>query len=377
MPGYFKILLIGDPHFMEGFLNELKIAVEELKKNIPNDLDFVVIMGDLLDKHDKIDTYSKRDVDMMIVELSKLVKKVYVLIGNHDRPIESEFLTDNHVFNLLKISTNVIVADTIITDYVKSEKDGLHYKFVFAPYVSPERFYEACQICNINPPFDDCVAVFLHQEFGNYSLSKLTGSQIDHWEWHYPLAYSGHIHTYNITDHNLIYTGSFIQTNYGDSVDKSLSLIEIAPPERISREHYVLPEESYLLDKQINRNYLVSNERIYLNVPRRLTAKITAEEFENYVMPKNCKIKISIECGKNVFNELKKMTKFKELELNGATIINTDTNKLQYVMTRTEQPCILNDYKNVKLEKINFSSRIENRIKNEPKFKQIYDELFS
>lgn len=374
--GYFKIMMIGDPHFMEGFLDELRVAVSELNAHITDDLDFVVIMGDLLDNHDKIDLHCKREVDIFIIELSKRVKKVYVLIGNHDRPIESDFLTDNHVFNLLKISTNVVVVDKVVEEYIKCERNGLYYKFIFAPYVSPERFYEACSISNIFPPFDDIAYSFSHQEFKNYSLSKLKGGNADEWMPWYPGMACGHIHTYDETEDNLLYVGSFIQTKFSDTVDKSISVITIEPPNKIAKENYVLPNQEYLSDKNINRNYLTNHKRIRLNVPRRFTIRINPEEFKEYIMPENCKIKIYVECGQNVFNELKKLDKFKELETQGATIVNTDTNKIQYVSTREFTPSLLDNSLDKLPIKIKFHTRIENRIEKEPKFKELYENLF-
>lgn len=374
--GYFKFASIGDPHFQEQFLNELQIATENLKISLPTNLDFIVVMGDLLHKHDKIDIYSKRDADIFVIELSKRTKTVYILIGNHDRPNESEYLTNSHVFNLLKISLNVIVIDTVRIEYIKSMRNGLYYKFIFVPYVSPDKFLSACASFGLIPPFDDVAHFFGHQEFDGCQINKLSKNKADKWLPEYPDMTSGHIHDYEEVGHNLRYVGSLIQTKYSDICKKSISIITIEPPNNISKELYIENNLESNLTK--NRSYITNHERIYLNVPGRFQIDLTPEELENFVLPENCTLKIRLECGSSVFDEICKLDKIKEFKAKGVNIINIDTTKIQYTFSRTEIPNILDAEmeNNLPTEKILFENRVRNRIKKELQYVELYQELF-
>ena len=73
-----RILLIGDPHFKVGN----KIQTDQLHAQVlqylhENQVDFVVILGDILDTHEKINMGPFCRAMEMITDISKL-KKVYL-----------------------------------------------------------------------------------------------------------------------------------------------------------------------------------------------------------------------------------------------------------------------------------------------------------
>lgn len=95
----FKYLCIGDPHFQNDFLLEANVAIDKLVEAVKIiKPDFIVILGDILHKCEKIDMQPKYVADKCISELSKLSDHLYLLIGNHDRLNNSDFLTDIHAF---------------------------------------------------------------------------------------------------------------------------------------------------------------------------------------------------------------------------------------------------------------------------------------
>ena len=103
-----NILLIGDPHFKINNAEETTQLHQETIKYVKNNtLDFVVIMGDVLDTHEKIHVQPLCRAVNYITEISNHVK-TYVLIGNHDRINNVVFLTEDHPFTGLKEKPNII-----------------------------------------------------------------------------------------------------------------------------------------------------------------------------------------------------------------------------------------------------------------------------
>lgn len=92
------VLCIGDPHFKgdnkhETDLMELQVRELIIKLN-PT---FVVVLGDILHTHEKIDLRANKRATSFLRMLRSVSNWLYVLIGNHDRPDNNVFLTDDHV----------------------------------------------------------------------------------------------------------------------------------------------------------------------------------------------------------------------------------------------------------------------------------------
>src|SRR5690349_5041475 len=97
-----KCLVIGDPHFK---INNGHKTAEMTKAVIliANEIkpDFIVNLGDTLDRHANIHVDPLCDAVNFIHQLS-LIAPVYMLIGNHDRRNNSEYLTEIHPFTAIK-----------------------------------------------------------------------------------------------------------------------------------------------------------------------------------------------------------------------------------------------------------------------------------
>ena len=97
-----NFLLIGDPHFKNDNAYESNQLIEEIYKLIKkNNYDKIIILGDILDTHEKINLRPFLKATEFIINLSKITK-TYVLIGNHDRRNNNIFLTEEHPFLALK-----------------------------------------------------------------------------------------------------------------------------------------------------------------------------------------------------------------------------------------------------------------------------------
>jgi len=217
-----KCIAIGDPHFQVNnvaetieFIKKIKLLVKQLSP------DFVVVLGDLLHTHEKIHTVPFNLATKFLISLSKVVK-VYLLIGNHDYCNNQQFLTENHPFNSFKKINNIVICDKVICDTI----DGC--KFVFTPYVPPDRFEEALTTLEeTGETWIDANCIFAHQEFYGCRFNPTTCSTNgDIWPEEYPMVISGHIHDQQWLQKNIYYVGSSMQHSYGESGNKTIVMLE-------------------------------------------------------------------------------------------------------------------------------------------------------
>jgi len=132
-----NVLCIGDPHFKVKNVKETMAMGQALVKLLEaRKPDFIVVLGDVLDRHE---TIHESPLSRAIFLLKKLQEyaPVYLVVGNHDRPNNSVFLTDQHPFNALKCWTNTTIVDAVHQEIIKG------HLFTFVPYVYPGRFMEA------------------------------------------------------------------------------------------------------------------------------------------------------------------------------------------------------------------------------------------
>lgn len=212
-----SFLTIGDPHFKTSNVREntemVKQICELVERRQP---DFVVCLGDVL--HDHQDVHLKPHC-MAIDFIEKIAEMapIYVLIGNHDRPDNNDFLSEIHAFNGLKHRSNIEIVDTTQQYNIK----GRQYTMV--PYVQPGRLQEAL---SRTPDWKSSSAIFAHQEFKGAKMGAKFSEIGDLWDRTWPLMITGHIHEYQKLQLNLIYTGTPIQHGYGDTLDKTISIFE-------------------------------------------------------------------------------------------------------------------------------------------------------
>lgn len=211
-----RVLFIGDPHFKLKNVEYIPLFVSRILEVVNRcQVDFVVIAGDLLDNHDKVDV-EPLNLAVEFVDSVRKIVRTFVLVGNHDYKNNQQFLTTNHWMNAMKNWSNVTIVDDVV------EFDN----FLFLPYVFPGRFLEALETKISRTDLCRFVAVFAHQEFRGCKMGVVKSTIGDVWLDEWPLVVSGHIHEKQWSQSNVYYPGSAMQHAFGQSVENTVSVIE-------------------------------------------------------------------------------------------------------------------------------------------------------
>lgn len=286
-----KYLVIGDPHFKVSNANEtikfVKKVIEICKKHSP---DKVILLGDILDTHEKIHMQPLVRSCAFILKLAKKYQ-VYVIIGNHDRPNNNVYLTDEHPFVGLKNTPNIKIIENVL----------IEGDIAYVPYVANGRFKEALLTQIELDDIKNLKLIFAHQEFRGCKLGGIISTDGDVWEEDLPLIISGHIHDHHIPQCNILYAGTPFQHSFGDSSKKGILLLE----------------DDNLKDKIWNDNY----KFIKLDIVKKKIIKLNIEElyqFDRNDYPDTI-LKLEIEGEASTIKKLLQTEEFKE-KLKGISI---------------------------------------------------------
>lgn len=409
-----SVLVIGDPHFKVSNVKDTDRMSEEILK-IAKDKKptFIVCLGDVLDRHETIHVTPLSRASEFLYSLTQ-VARTFVIIGNHDRPNNSTFLTEEHPFNSLKHWDNCTVID-------KPQKVNINnFEFVFVPYVYPGRYYEALSsLVPIQDSIDtkdtnkdtevkdsdvkenndiktenskeitkdnnvkentkntkenlkelediktqklvedhllnNVTCVFSHQEFLGAKMGAIISDQGDKWSSNSPLNVSGHIHDYDELQHNLIYTGTPIQHSFGDKSDKTISLFTFHGRNDIKNSQ----------ELSISHNTVFLHQRIDLRLPRKTIIHLTPEQVDSFKESLEGKdVKIIITGTTAVLKTIMKTTKVKAWCASGIKVIYKD---------------IPNDLKPMSPQKtrmIKYSELLYLKCLKTPDLKPLYEKLF-
>jgi DNA repair exonuclease SbcCD nuclease subunit len=252
-----KFLAIGDTHFKSDNIpngEELMSRILNIVKE--SELDFVVLLGDILHTFEKVHVIPL-NLAIRFIDSLRNILPTYVLIGNHDRINNSEFLTETHPLYALKFWDNTFIIDSSYSCTIKG------HKLCFIPYVYPGLFMDAL---NIIDNWEKSSVIFAHQEFKGAKMGIVKSKKGDSWDSKYPYVISGHIHEYQRLD-NILYVGTPMQISYAETQKKSVSIINIDPN--------------------------IKEERIYLNIQCKSILRINYSQIDTTCPPESCKIIIS------------------------------------------------------------------------------------
>lgn len=275
------ILTIGDMHFRkDNLLLMEKLCLEIL--GILNRLQpsLCVMLGDTLDTHERVHLRPITAACNFIRECSQ-VCPVILLIGNHDRENNSDFMTDIHPFNGLKGHPNITVVDRTFWD--------LKTNIIYVPYVPPGRFREALTVTGWTPEGPQPILGFAHQEFKGSSDGRFVSDIGDPWSADKFQIISGHIHQYGVLP-GVIYVGTPMQHKFGDLDDNALLLIHINSDE--TKEYQRIPLTS---------------------VPKKIVLHLYRNQLASVVIPENSMIKIWLHLNEDEIDTVQKSPEYLNL----------------------------------------------------------------
>ena len=285
-----SVIFIGDPHFQVSNIEDVEIFIEKITDLVSERKpDIVVIGGDLLHTHERLHTIALNKAYEFIDKMRKITK-TYVLVGNHDYIQNQQFLTDNHWMNAMKDWKNTVIVDTVITEVINNEK------LVFIPYVPPGRFEDALN--TIGDVWKDASCIFAHQEFYGCKMGAIISEEGDKWSLDNPYVVSGHIHSRQIPQKNIYYSGSAMQHAFGESEKNIIACLTIQ-------------DKKYTLDE------------VDLYLPRKKIIYVDTDTIDDFIIPIDTedKIKVSVSGNYNEFKALKKSKKYKEMIKKGVKVV--------------------------------------------------------
>jgi DNA repair exonuclease SbcCD nuclease subunit len=301
-----NILCIGDIHIQTSNTIDIKIFTDKLYDYIKkNDeiIDIIVLMGDILHTHERLHTIPFNIANVMIEQLSTM-KPLYILVGNHDYINNSQFLTTNHWMNCFKIRKNVHIVDNVMV----CNHNNLNV--IMCPYVPDGRFVEALNTLKSTFDWTKAECILAHQLLDGAKMGAIVAENVEKWEDTYPYLISGHIHDKQKVKNNLYYTGSSMQHAFGESHDKTISLVKIDTSINIEEIDLDLPKKQILyydienIDPSINKQ----NEQ-------------TINKILNILDTPNTHYKITITGNFEQFKMFKKNPLFLKLQKNETKVV--------------------------------------------------------
>lgn len=277
-------LVIGDPHFKkdnEEETNELKSEI--LRVITERDLSYVVVLGDIMHYHSTsyISVFNRAcDFINSIAD----VLPVFVLMGNHDYTSNRVENYKEHFFGNYN-RPNVHIIDEPTTDE--------RFKAVFCPYVR-----EGCLEDTFGKELDEMIPHsrigFFHQEFKHAESRPGVLSEVgDEWPTDAPFAVSGHIHNWHMSQPNVCYTGTPFAHHFGEDTRKTVSI--------------------FIYD--VNGADHPKQERIELNIPKKIYVRTNCAGFARHVYDNISKIKFKIVDTTRNINSMKKTDKYTTMHM--------------------------------------------------------------
>jgi len=311
---------------------------------IQNNPDIIVVMGDVLDRHELFHVVPFTNSIKFLLKLSTY-KKTYVLVGNHDRPNNNDFLSDFHPFVGIQ-SENLIIVNKVLYQEIGN------FRFLFVPYVYPGRFEEAIITIPEIPNFTKVDCIFAHQEFYSTKMGAIISTKGDKWPKEYPFVISGHIHDYTRPQDNIVYVGTPLQHAFGDRDDKTISLFEF---------------KSVRGSDEYGPRMFPIETRIDLGLIKRVIFRVACKDVISWAPPNNCLIKLFIEGTSSEIKAIQKLDYLKQLNKKGIKIAYNTIDEIKVGVT-----------KQVKTEEVRmkYLDRLKNQVMHDPGMNYWFNHLF-
>ena len=295
-----KVLTIGDHHFKISNVKESSEMCNKIYELLDKEeVDLIINMGDTMDRHENIHVIPLTNSIKFTKELIKR-KEVIKIIGNHDRPNNNDFLSDNHPYYGMHGTPNLTIVDKVIVKEIKG------MKFCFVPYVFPGRLFEALSTnkdLNLEN-IKDIKCFFGHQEIHGTNMGVMISVVGDKWPLEYPYFISGHIHDYCRPQENVVYVGTPMQHAFGERDDKTVSIWTIYPDQS--------PIE----------------KRIDLGLMKKIVITLKCSELITWNPPANFMIKLILEGTNSEIKAIMKLEYIRTLRNKGIKIVHNTLDEL-------------------------------------------------
>jgi DNA repair exonuclease SbcCD nuclease subunit len=292
-----KYLVVGDIHVKTGNIPEILELRDAILKHSSGHntvdatrtaherpVDAIVLLGDVLDYHEKVLTPCLNTAYTLISDISKHFP-VYVLVGNHDYISNSQFLTNAHWMNAMKRWSNVTVVDSVIA------VDGA----TFCPYVPPGRLQEALGSCREHTASN---VIFCHQEFRGCDMGAVRSETGDGYDG-ISLAVSGHIHDNQWLSDIVYYVGAPLQHAFGDKDKRVLAVVDTST-------------------KSVTEIPLTIGKKITISVDCDRFSELTLDE-----IPKDASVRVILQGTLTECKALKKSVLYKKLAKKAKVVFHT------------------------------------------------------
>ncbi len=343
-----RILVIGDSHFENKNEIESEMMCDKIYDIVLKQRpDIIVNLGDTCHNHSILHMGPLKRATQFLHRLSQLSTHLFVIIGNHDRPNNTVFLTEDSPFIACKMWTN-----TTIVDKVKTYTHFSGIKLAFVPYVPNGRFMEALSTENITSEnVNEYSVIFAHQEFKGCKMGAIVSVHGDEWSLNNPLVISGHIHDNQILQSNIIYPGTPIQLGYGVPPSKGVMMINITQSS----------------DNNITHEYFD------LGLPKKMIVNLTPQELSKYEVPDNCFIKLVCRGDTKVIKDIVKLDSVKEMLKNPRVKLSIQESKVKSSFLENQDINLSTD----KAETIPFQKRLFDVVKTQsPEIQNIFSTMF-
>ena len=306
-------LVIGDIHLSGQNLAESEIAVRDIiVESTKFKFDMIVFLGDICDKFQNVHTSVLRVMCDMVDQLKKASDApIFFITGNHDRPNNQHYLTNEHPFH--GISHLVTVVATEVVEYMIKGR-----KFLFVPYVPEQKFMQA--IHDSGKSVDNSSCIFAHQTVKGAPLGGCVSETGDEWPESMPLVISGHIHGYCVVQPNWVYAGMAWQQHATDSTDRAIM-------------HCVFGENG----GNIKYNDEAWCTRIKLpSLPKKINVELTCDELKKFKPDKNAHTWIKLSGTSEEIQTVLKLARVRDLKTVHITVNRIVERDLYIESTKTQ-----------------------------------------
>jgi hypothetical protein len=141
-----------------------------------------------------------------------------------------------------------------------------------------------------------CRLVFCHQEFAGAMFNGCESAVTEKYPADFPIGISGHVHARQKLTRNFCYIGTPFQQDFGDTDEKSISLLTLGEK--------------------------VSETTITLKIPRRITVNLSYDQVMEWDRPEGDDIyRVVVNCQCSDWISLRKSSHYRDLIAQGVKIV--------------------------------------------------------